>query len=558
MQLSLIVLLSESTIAVATFDSVGKTSNVLLSPGTSQGINSGYQLDQFPLPKGSSAPFAIANDPSGVIWVAEQGSNQIGSFDPITHLFKEYSIPTPNSDVSSISVDNKSNVWFTELNSNNLGELRDGAVKEFRVPGAILSVGGKSQEQSCGPTAALPDRFDHIWVICIFSNQIDEFFPSNESFSIFNLPVFQSGPAGLVFDHNGDFWFTAADAAMIGHGVVSQLVNGTSDGITEFPPLNDSYIFNFQESTSFLGNTKNVESSLPTPTGIALSPDGGTLWISEHVDSSFDSFNIQSKSFDRFWTSKTNNVFGYPVSLPNGIVVDPQGIVWVAEHYGNKIAEFNPTNHEMVEYNVPCCGPTSAGIYTLTLGKNGTVWFVEIFGNAIGELSPDPLPASLTIKPEETILQLNSSASVDVPIMIAQTAASNYSSEVKLDLSGLSSTGNLSAVQANFFPNSLQLAGSQNATSTLRMAIGASLKPGVYYLTVSATMSDGTVYSTILQLEILSSTNQLFVYAAVIGGVASILVVLTLAFRMRRTRKHGYPRPRSKFRTRYQERHLRT
>ena len=208
-------------------------------------------------------------------------------------IFQEYNIPTPNSGLSSIAADNTSAIWFTELNSNRLGEWHDGVIKEYTIPGAEISVGGKNQVQACGPTSVVPDRSNDIWVICIFSNQIDEFFPANGSFFSFNLPVFQSGPAGLVFDQYGNFWFTAADAAMLGHGIVSQLVNNTSDGITEFPPLNNSYVFNFQESTNFLGDTRNVQSSLPTPSGIALTLDGNTLWISEHVDSSFDSFNIR-------------------------------------------------------------------------------------------------------------------------------------------------------------------------------------------------------------------------------------------------------------------------
>jgi virginiamycin B lyase len=512
---------------------------------------SSYQILQYPLPTGSSAPFAITSDSSGKIWVAEQGSNQIGSFDPASNVFEEYNIPTPTSGVSSIAADNSSAIWFTELNSNRLGEWHDGVIKEYNVPGVEISVGGKNQVEACGPTSVLPDRSNDIWVICIFSNQIDEFFPANRSFLTFNLPVFQSGPAGLVFDHEGNFWFSAADAAMLGHGIASQLENNTSHGITEFPPLNNSYVFTFQESTNFLGDTRNVQSSLPTPSGIALTPDGNTLWISEHVDSSFDSFNIQSQSLDRFWTSKTNNAFGFTVSLPNGIAVDNQGNVWIAEHYGNKVAEFDPVKNELTEYEVPCCASSSAGVYALTLGQNGTVWFVEIFGNAIGELKPDPSPANLSIELPQTPIQITSGGSGVISLTFVQSAPSNYTNEIRFDISGISDTGTLSGVQANFSSSSMSLLGSQNGTSDLKLTMEPSLKPGNYYLTVSARVdSRNVIYSTILKLEVVgTSTNQLFLYGAAVGGAVSVIVILFLAFRMR-AGKRGFVGSSSKSRRR--------
>ncbi|MDA4130195.1 MAG: SMP-30/gluconolactonase/LRE family protein [Thaumarchaeota archaeon] len=515
----------------------GSQHDAILSATLSQLNQTGYQMAQYPLPNGSSAPFAIATDPSGLVWVAEQGSNQIGSFDPKTDVFREYAVPTPNSGVTSIATDNNSDTWFTELNSDHLGELRNGIIKEYGVPGSTVSVGGQIQNQACGPTGVVVDGSNGIWIICIFSNQIDEFFPNNDSFLRFNLPVFQSGPAGLVFDHSGNFWFTAADAAMIGRGIISQLKDNTSNGISEFSPLNSTYVFSFQRSANFLGSTVNVQSSLPTPSGIALARDGKTLWITEHVDSSFDSFNTQSNSLNRFWTSKTNNEFGYSVSLPNGIGVDGQGKVWIAEHYGNKIGEFDPTTNSLTEYEVPCCTSTSAGVYTLTLGQNKTVWFVEIFGNAIGELRPVPVRSGISIELKQDQPRLDPSSSFLDPVEVIQSAPSDFTSNISLDISGISNTGILNRVQGDFAPKSLQLTGTGNATSNLKLST-QSLNSGIYYLTVSAKQNPGgIIYSTILKLVVTSSNNQLLISGAVIGSVASVVVVFILAFRMKSKKK---------------------
>ncbi|MGI0080557.1 MAG: virginiamycin B lyase family protein, partial [Nitrososphaerales archaeon] len=343
--LALIVLLLVTlTLLPALLPSLKMQMATAYSSGSDQQTT--YQIIQHTLPNGSSEPWAITTDNAGRVWFVEQGSNQLGMLEPLTGNITEYSIPTPNSTVISVATDGLGNVWLTELTANKLGELESGStsIVEYPVPGAPYQIAGHMQFQSCGPSGVVPDSSGRIWVICIFSNQIDEFFPGNGTFLSFDLPVYQSGPAGLVFDRQGNFWFTAADADMLGHGVVSQLQNGTSNGITEFAPKNQTYSFTFEHALGPLGPYQNDTSSLPTPSGISLAPDGNTLWITEHVDSSFDSYNIQSKNLVRYWTSKTNGAFGYSVSFPNGIAVDKEGNVWISEHYGNKIAEFNPNS----------------------------------------------------------------------------------------------------------------------------------------------------------------------------------------------------------------------
>ena len=496
------------------------------SSEVSQGEQSSYRLVQYPLPNGSSAPYSITVDNSGNVWFVEQGSNQIGSLDPASGVIKEYSIPTPNSSATTIAADSSRNIWFSELDSNRLGELKNGSIIEFDVPSSVVDLEGTPTIQQCGPTEVAPDNLGHIWVICIFSNQIDEFFPNVKTFESFDLPVFLSGPAGLVFDNSGDFWFTAADAGMIGRGIISQLRNESSSGITEFAPINQTYVYSFQESTNYLGSTRIVKSSLPTPTGIALSPDGNTLWITEHVDSSFDSFNIKTDSLDRFWTSNTEDAYGYPVSLPNGVAVTVNGTVWIAEHYGNKIAEFNPYLGKLIEYLVPCCKSSIAGVYTLHLGLNGIVWFVEIQGNAIGELLPvaNRIPM-ITIGLEPQLLIEKSPSSAQVSLKIIQDAISNQSDSINLDLSGISDTGSPAGLSATFEPSSLQLSGTHNVTSQMDLNV-QSLRPGIYDLTLGARVpSYGVIYSTIIKLEISSPQNAIFIYTIILVVVAVTIFV---------------------------------
>ena len=496
-----------------------------------------YEIIQHPLPNGSTEPWAIATDSAGRVWFVEQGSNQLGMLQPLTNNITEYSIPTPNSTAISVAVDGLGNVWLTELTADRLGELKNGSssIIEYPVSGAPYQIAGHTQFQSCGPSGVVPDSSGHIWVLCLFSNQIDEFFPNNGTFQSFDLPVYQSGPAGLVFDHQGNFWFTAADADMLGHGIVSQLQNGNSSGITEFAPANQTYTFTFEHALGPLGPYQNYTSSLPTPSGIALAPDGNTLWITEHVDSSFDSYNIQSKSFIRFWTSKTNGAFGYSVSFPNGVAVDKEGNVWISEHYGNKIAEFNPNTEALTEYIVPCCAGGSAGTYTLTLGANGVVWFVEISGNAIGELKPTAANQTFSLNLGSSSVDLGPSGSATIPLKLSMVGSS-LATNVSLDISGISGTGELSGASAQFSPARLQISGTGNASTELTLNTEG-LSAGSYYLTVSATLlPEGVIYSQILKLTV-SSYAPLLTYGVIIGAVVSVFVIGVIAFKMRHRKK---------------------
>ena len=463
----------------------------------------GYTVVQHPLPRGGSQPWAIATDPSGRVWFVEQRSNQLGEYDPATGAMSQYSIPTPNSSADAVAADSRGNVWFTELASNKLGELRAGGsdVREFAIPGVQVNLAGLAQSLACGPSVVLPDPSGSVWVACIFSNQIVEFFPTNGTFARFELPVFQSSPAGMVLDGRGTLWFTAADAQMLGKAEVSQLRNNTSDGITEFAPLNQTYPFKFTLATSFLGSTTVITSSLPTPSGIAMDSQG-RLWVTEHVDNSFDSYDIATGSLVRYWTSQTFGANGFRVSFPNGIAVDADGSVWVGEHYGNKIAEFVPSTGQMTEYPVPCCASSIAGVYSVALDRGGRLWFVEINGNAIGEMVPSSDLPGLSLSLPVSSVQLGPQGAATIPVDFGLETGSRNSTSISLSVSGISASGALENATARFGDSTLTLAPGAQASTNLTLSLQG-LSQGTYYISLDARASPGgVVYASILRLTV--------------------------------------------------------
>lgn len=482
-----------------------------------------YTVVSHTVPSNDSGPWSIAVDPSGTVWFLEEAANQLGSYNPSTGVFTQYPIPTPSSTPIAVAADGEGNIWFTELSSNQLAELPHGTSKivEHPIPGTQVPLGSAYETLDCGPGAVLPDPSGPVWVACLFSNQIDEYFPTNGTFASYDLTVFHSGPAGLLLDGKGNLWFTASDSDMLGKAVVSQLKNGTSDGVTEFAPLNQTYPLTFSIPTSFLGGTTTIESSLPTPSGIAMAPDG-KLWVTEHVDSSFDSYDPSTGSLDRYWTSQTYDAYEFDVSFPNGIAVDKNGTVWIAEHYGNRIGEFDPSSDLLTEY--PTSNSTYDGDYELTLDNSGNVWFVEIQGNAIGELvrTPDLSPISVTLQQAESLP--GRGGSLNIPISFSEPASATEAASLTLGVSGVSSTGAVSGMTAGFSPGTLSLSPGENASTTLSITT-QDLSPGEYYLTLTAKASpQGVLYSVVLKLTVTGTLPTSVIIAAVAASVAAVAI----------------------------------
>ena len=503
-------------------------SPALVHPATSEtsGALPLYAVVQYPLPAGSTGPSQITSDHSGRIWFVEQGSNQIGRYDPSSKSFSEFQIPTQNALPEGIAVDPAGEVWFAELTPDGLGVLSpgNGTIKEITIPPAPDGIG-------CGPIGVTPQGNGSIWVTCEFSNQIDEYVPSLGILKQFDLPVAFSAPLQVLFDRSGNFWFTAADSGMLGYATASKLRPGTTDGIQEFAPLNSTYVSTIENPLLPGGK---VMTSLAVPSGIAFSPDGGSLWVSEHGAGSFDRYDIGSKTLTKYFTTTPSSSL-YTQSLPNGIAVDSSGFVWVAEHYGNRVAEFDPATGTMEEYPVPCCTDEIAGTLYLATGTNGTVWFTEYFGNAIGELTPVGTAAPFDIALLPGAVTLGTSGTAAVTLSVSATAG--RVGTLSLGAEGVSREGELANLTATFDPRTLG-PGFTGGTATLSLS-SSGLAPGVYYITVGATSTTGLVSSAVLEVTVSQGFQSLWAVAVcVIALVALALVAASHRGKFRRKR-HG-------------------
>jgi hypothetical protein len=229
--------------------------------------------------------------------------------------------------------------------------------------------------------------------------------------------------------------------------------------------------------------------------------------------------------------------YGYPVSLPNGIGIDSNGNVWIAEHYGNKIAEFVPSSKELVEYPIRCCDGNIASPYELAIGKNNTIWFVEITADSIGELRPTSATESFGITTESSGFDLKNGI-VTIPITMSLEGRSATAVEVSMSVSGISSTGALENTSATFSPDLFRISSNQSEVSEL-IINDQGLWPGTYDLTVSANLTGGfVIYSKIISLRINTEIGSPFMRAfdqriIEFGGLTIAVAVIVIMFHRR-------------------------
>ncbi|MDX0185370.1 hypothetical protein [Sinorhizobium meliloti] len=84
---------------------------------------------RYALPGEGAAPFQIALDRNGLIWITDgggfgtDGANQIVALDPVTGRSRKLAIPQPRSKPSGILIGSDGAIWFTKKGTNTLARV---------------------------------------------------------------------------------------------------------------------------------------------------------------------------------------------------------------------------------------------------------------------------------------------------------------------------------------------------------------------------------------------------------------------------------------------------
>ena len=445
-----------------------------------------------------AALLLVALFASSIFYYYHQSPLVITSYSAVRQyrFIREYSLP-PDSFPNAIALDAQGNVWFTMWKNASLAELTPatGILREFPLP-----ISRNEGMTSWG--IAVDSSRGFVWFTDAVSDSVWRFNIANSEFQRFQLAK-QAFPFQVAVDKNGDAWFTEFSANKLGEISPSGILHQWSISNSTFPEPAGIAIDQQTGTVWFtLSETQDVGSfsngkftiynlrneTITSIVGIAIDPQGN-LWLTQHYSSLISEFNPSTHYFRSISTS----IPPLQESLPYFLQVDQSGMVWLDEHYGNAISLFNPTTNQMIEYKIPSEVESEgnvSGALTLGLSDQGVPWFTEAYSSRIGTVNVSiPLTLSLNLNPAADLtLGARNGSSIVLPFSVQgigesfamSSALANSSGNLNVEFSESSGDGNLSA----------HLTVKNEGSPT-----------GLYFLTISTATSD-VIVSQVLALKV--------------------------------------------------------
>ncbi len=201
-------------------------------------------MQDFTVPnEGTAGIHSAVPGPDGAVWLAEQGSNKLGRWDPTTQLITEY-LDSPKGSKHTSRVDRSGNVWttgspltkfdpetkkftrFEEVkDSYDVRQDANGDIWFTRLFGSkIGKVDGKTMQvtQWDSPTpGGGPRRMEiapdgTIWTAEYNAGKIAHFDPKTQTFKEYALPGPDPTPYAFGFDTEGYLWYNSNDQDVMG------------------------------------------------------------------------------------------------------------------------------------------------------------------------------------------------------------------------------------------------------------------------------------------------------------------------------------------------------
>jgi sugar lactone lactonase YvrE len=293
--------------------------------------------------KDLSKPTGVVVGPSGLTYVADTGNNRIDVFSPVGTLQasfpessgqQQFSLRSPEG----VATDVFGNVYVADTGGKRALKLTSLGTLALTIPMA-----GK-------PVGIAVDKAGRIYVGDESGGGVAKFDPAGSKLMTFPLP--QSKPAGIALDSAGNVYVVDSKKKRLA-------------------------VFN---SSGTLVETFGPGLSLDRPYGVAVSPAGGTIVVSDMSSDRVASLDALGRAKLVFGGARSG------LSGPRGLAFDAEGSLYLAERPLNKILKLGPPMPGMPP--VPFASPL------VLLGQDDA--FVTA---AVGGRLQRPDGASLTIPP---------------------------------------------------------------------------------------------------------------------------------------------------------------
>ena len=488
------------------------------------------------------------------IFLPNYAPRTVAAASTVPEYIEEYSIPTPASAPLAIAVDNNGIVWFTESNASKLARFDpvNHEFAEYTVPrvgdmwGLTFDHSGSVWlTQYSGKGAVNPGGS----VVFGGNGRLVRFDPIRKNFTSINVPTVGSFPMRLVVDAQNRVWFTELLGNKI--GVYDQAKNqlteyqvptnasGPADltfgrngalwftetyamGLGEFFPQNQSFI------EYPLGNN-TASQVVASPIGLAQD-DQGNVWVADHGGSWIIEFNPVTHGIVKYPTH-IPPADVYSISLVNDLLVDSQGRVWFVEHGGNAVGYLSIENRSMTEFPIPT-GPISTSLW-ITLAPSGDVWFTEWSTNKIGVVHSNlPVPVSITVSTQYLRMAPGDETTISMLTKASQEMGGNGT--LRYSWSSYN-TQDMSVSFSSPYPSLASLVGN---SAQAELFLSSTIKTGNYTLGLGIDTGKVTVW-TIIQIQISLETatapvGTSITLALVAAAGAILLVGLILIIFVRR------------------------
>jgi virginiamycin B lyase len=308
-----------------------------VSAPTSSMADSHSQLSEISISTGAG-PLDIIDGPGGTLWFIELVANKIGE-TTTKGEFKEFTVPTRDSNVRGITTGPDNAIWFTEFIGGKIGRIApDGRITEYglgpcKYPGKIAAGSGNILWFTVGSSRR---------VIAPFPSGCPDYaavgrITTGGAVTEFPLP---SDAQGIAPGPDGSLWFTqdGAIGKMTAQGAITMYPIDKGSRPSDLVAANDGSLWfsdYFADTVSHVATTGNVHliktvsiSSRPGPLTITRN---GIVWFTDADTDSIDSITrtgaILQKELPRH-------------SYPYGITVGPDGAIWFTEYNVDKIGRF--------------------------------------------------------------------------------------------------------------------------------------------------------------------------------------------------------------------------
>jgi len=325
--------------------------NVLVSPGNNTnvtlrltfkpppslpGVELKGTMHVWDSPVPGSVPHDSAVDPKGGIWFTLQETGHLARFNPDTHEWKLFKVPTEDSGPHGLVSDAFGDIWFTENYAGKIGRLnpKSGAIAEFTPPTAK-----DPHTPVFGPDGAL-------WFTAQNSNVIGRLDIETGKIVEYAVPTQDAHPYGIVSAEDGALWFCELSGGKLGR------VDPKSGAIAEYAP------------------------SVPHVGARRLVAVKGAIYFTDSSGGRLGRLTLADKKF-KLWDSPSGSD-----SEPYGIAADSAGKIWYEESgaKANKLVRFDPAVEVFRTYPMPA--PNSS-VRNMSRDAKGRLWLPLSLANKI-------------------------------------------------------------------------------------------------------------------------------------------------------------------------------